>query len=190
MFKIVSAFAMVMFLAGCQSWQEIKEDYNKQYLVEVGSHFTLLVPVVYPRGHARVFLQGQFDSPSVDGIRLASGFRFSGGAGINEYEPYCELEVEGVSDGSFQLFPDEFEVTAVEQTLYPWNIVSLPMQVAANDEGSLDQLTYATTFSLKSSLNPSIRSMSCRQVMDVDIGDYVTVEQMRQALQNVFKVGN
>lgn len=188
MLKSIGILPFIVMLSACSSWQENQRLYDNEYLLAVGSQMELMVPIQYRNGHARVFLQQQLQNVDNQGIGFSSGYQFNGANGINEYEPYCELEVNVVSDGTFKLVPGLFEIVKVTQRVYPWNVVGLPVQVASTDDsGSVSQLTFATDFWLVSKENPDVRKMSCRHVMDQEPTRFVTIKEIWMALEGIFQ---
>ncbi|MCB1735499.1 MAG: hypothetical protein H6981_06635 [Gammaproteobacteria bacterium] len=170
--KLITAAIASTLLAGCQSWSERIAEYDEIYSLKAGDHLVLETEILYPEGHARVKMQGY----GVQGTR-----------GINEYYPYCELEVTTVSDGQFRLHPDRFEVSSFSRRILPWNLTGTPLVVASNDPDSHSQITYVSDIGLRSDTQPEVIKLSCRHVVEPDQRDFVTFAQMQEATQGVLR---
>lgn len=191
--SIVGLVVAATLFSGCSALQKSQDAYAQTYLPQVGQTLTLKVALPFPQGRARVFLQQQIRSlETMDhsgDIKLASGWGLSG-YGINEYEPYCELESRTLSDGTYQLMPDEFTITRVEQMISHINIVQRPQPLVlaqADEDSSYSQMTYITEMWLSSVAQPEIEKMSCRQVMDPGDGRFVTLVEMQAAVAGILK---
>lgn len=192
---VLGLIANAILVSGCSVLQQNNEDFARMYLPQVGQTLTLQVAVPYPHGQARVFLQQQLEPIATiqdSGVlKFASGAALSG-RGVNEYEPYCELEVGTVSDGHYRLMPDVFGITRVEQTVSDMNVVGLdsprPVYLAQSvDDGGLSQITYITDIWLNSVAQPEIYKMSCRQVMDPPDGTWVSLAEMQAATADILR---
>lgn len=159
-------------LGGCAGFDAHFAEYDRQYRLRPGDVLVLETELAFPKDHARVKMQG--DGPV---------------GGVDEYHPYCEMEVTVVSDGSFKLLPDRFEVTRFSERISDTNIASIPLRVAATDDsGGLSQLTFISEMWLKSTSQPEARLLNCRHVVEPQSARSVTVVEMREALQGVFRI--
>ncbi|MCP5142662.1 MAG: hypothetical protein H6926_05195 [Chromatiales bacterium] len=158
-------------LGGCAGFDAHFAEYDKEYRLQPGDVLVLETELAFPKDHARVKMQG--DGPV---------------GGVDEYHPYCEMEVTVVSDGGFKLLPDRFAVWKFSEQILPWNIVSVPMHVASGEPDSHSQITYISDIWLRSANQPEALKMSCRHVVEPQDRRHVTVAEMREALQGVFRI--
>lgn len=89
-------------LGGCAGFDAHFAEYDKEYRLQPGDVLVLETELAFPKDHARVKMQG--DGPV---------------GGVDEYHPYCEMEVTVVSDGGFKLLPDRFAVWKFSEQILP-----------------------------------------------------------------------
>ncbi|MCB1737711.1 MAG: hypothetical protein KDI42_06270 [Gammaproteobacteria bacterium] len=168
--NIIVTLIAATVLSGCQSWTERLAEYDEVYSLKPGDVLVLDTGITFPEGHARVKMQG-------DGM--------VGTGGVDEYHPYCELEVTTVSDGHFRLNPDRFMVWKFSRQIMPWNFTGTPRVIAANDHDSHSQITYVSDVWVRSTTQPEVIKLSCRHVVEPEDRDFVTFAQMQEAIQGV-----
>lgn len=92
----------------------IKDTASPYYNPPVGSHFVLNQAITLPLGDSRVFFQqGQTST-----------------RGFNRFEPHCQLDVKGFSDGNLTLEPKTYEITKVTYKT-PFIVLTEPVRLAS-----------------------------------------------------------
>ena len=114
---------------------------------------------------------------------------FQGGAQVgapNRYEPYCELEVSDVSDGSLELEADRFAVTRVMQRRVADEASGVP---AGIDIFGGSDIFHETHLWLSSAAEPEVRKLICRSwTQDAGRGRYLSVADMQAVLGPSFSL--
>jgi hypothetical protein len=170
-FAVLAALCTTGLLAACES-QPIKDENSQFYSVPLGSRFTLNNEITIPPDNTSVFLQF--------GKTLAS-------KEVDFYKPHCKFELFTISTEARVVKPDAFVVIRIVDQREDVSI-TLPTYAGLSmsyGDGPL-HLTYSTAMYLESKIQPDVFRMDCKRWDDPAIGEYLSINEMRQALGDVF----
>lgn len=167
----VSALSVVSFLSACAG-QDVKDKDSQFFSVPLGSTFTLTREILIQPDNTSVYLQ----NGQVGAAR-----------GVDFYRPHCKFELFTISTEARTVKPDTFTVIRIvdqrEDVSLAWpSYAGLGL---AYGDGPL-HLTYSTAMYLESSIQPDVFRMDCKRWDDPVIGEYLSINEMRQALGDYF----
>jgi hypothetical protein len=174
--KRIVLMAVFLVCGACQSAPTTFDENSSDYPPPVGSRFTLRQELVIPADSAHVDLQA--GRP----VSLSK---------LNQYHPYCRLDVQDVRETPQTLTPDEFLVKRVyrEATdVVARRSVLLPVRRVSDDNGGPTFMIYRTVFILKSAHQPQVRRLSCERWDRPALGDHLSLREIRTALGDYFSV--
>ena len=180
-FPIVAA--IVLIAAGCQSYQG--DEASPYYTVPVGSTLILTRPITIPPDQVGALLQYGQIAPWPQ---------------INAYRPHCKFEVRNRVPNAQTVTPDEFLITRVSRALLPSVSngsvlyarasvgigIGIGIDGVAGDGPSVQ--TFATRMDLGSSRQPNVFRLTCGQWGYPYDGQYLSIDEIRAALGNVFRL--
>ena len=171
-FKLSIGLLAVALLTACGSSQALRDENSQFFSVPPGSTFTLNREITIQPDQTSVYLQN-------GKIELVSNVDF--------YRPHCKFELFTISEQSRLVKPDTFVVTRIvdqrEDVSTKWPLYAgLGM---ARGDGPV-HLTFSTTMYLESSIQPDVFRMNCKQWDWPSIGEFLSINQMRQALGDYF----
>ncbi|MGB5517335.1 MAG: hypothetical protein WBO73_02565 [Gammaproteobacteria bacterium] len=158
-------------LAACES-QTIKDENSQFYSVPLGSRFTLNREITIPPDQTSVYLQYGKTVASRD---------------VDFYYPHCKFELYTISTEGRLVKPDSFVVIRIVDKREDVS-VTLPTYAGLSlsyGDGPL-HMTYSTAMYLESKIQPDVYRMDCKRWDDPAIGEYLSINEMRQALGDVF----
>ena len=166
---------VLLVLGACQSAPMTLDEDSTLYPPPAGSRFTLLQELSIPAHSAHVDLQGGKT------VSLSK---------LNQYHPYCRLEVQDVRETPQSLRPDEFLVKRVYR-----QITDMAGQrpgfirvQKVSDDGGPTILIYHTVFELSSARQPQVRWLTCEHWDRPALGDHLSLRQIRTALGAYFSI--
>ena len=159
-------------LSACDNSQVVKDENSQFYSVSPGSTFTLNREVTIQPDNTSVYLQNGKIEPVKN---------------IDFYKPHCKFELYTISEQARVVKPDTFVVTKIvdqsEDVSTKWpTYAGLGM---AFGDGPV-HLTFSTTMYLESSLQPDVFRMNCKRWDWPATGEYLSINEMRQALGDYF----
>ena len=171
-FIISTGFISAALLSACDNSQVVKDENSQFYSVTPGSTFTLNREVTIQPDNTSIYLQN-------GKIELVKNIDF--------YKPNCKFELYTISEQARQVKPDTFVVTKVvdqsEDVSAKWpTYAGLGMALG---DGPV-HLTFSTTMYLESKLQPDVFRMSCKRWDWPATGEYLSINEMRQALGDYF----
>jgi len=171
--------AGLISLAGCQALRE-PTDPAHSTRVPAGSVLTLHKRLVVTNSHDRIrFYRGA--------VAEDKDFLLT-----KKYEPNCRLVMHrDLRDYDHVITPGRFAIYAVKefddyQILGP-RIVASNGPLLAGDGGIMPQ-EYATVMYLRSAKQTQVDRLVCGHYQDSTEGDYLTIEQIRSALGDIFSL--
>lgn len=176
--RMMTAVLLATVSVGCQTLQDVESAY---YQIPVGSRLVLHKEIPIPPEAARIKIQG--------GEVRHYGL-------VDEYEPFCELEVEEVRSVAQRVHPDEFVITKVDHRTYDVGlsrdrVASLGMRIGFGGDGPL-QTFYATILQLRSEAQPNVLKLTCqndqRAFPGILYARHLTVAEIREALGTLFSL--
>jgi hypothetical protein len=171
-----SWFLVLAVLTAC-SMYDSRDESSYYYAVPVGSSLVL---------HQHVSIQGEQVATYVQNGELMPY------DSVNKHLPNCKFELYTMSEQPRTVDPDTFEIIRVVDEI---ESSSLPkdIQVALRGDalmlGMLDKsyvFNYATMMYLKSENQKDVYRMTCQHWEDIRDDRHLTIEQMRQAMGEVF----
>jgi hypothetical protein len=159
-------------LSACGNSQVVKDENSQFYSVLPGSTFTLNREITIQPDNTAVYLQyGKIEPVSNVGF----------------YKPHCKFELYKISEQARVVKPDTFVVTKVvdqsEDVSTKWpTYAGLGM---AYGDGPV-HLTFSTTMYLESKVQPDVFRINCKRWDDPATGEYLSINEMRQALGDYF----
>ncbi|MBT8129592.1 MAG: hypothetical protein HKO86_06835 [Gammaproteobacteria bacterium] len=163
---------VVVLLTACESSQTVRDEDSQYYSVPLGSTFALNTGITIQPDNTSVYLQ--FGNIETVG-------------NIDFYKPHCKFELYTISEQARQVEPDTFTVTRIvdqrEDVSLEWP------RYAALAMGGYDgpvHLTYSTTMYLDSKMQPDVFRMTCKRWDWPATGEYLSINEMRQALGDYF----
>ena len=170
LFWLASVYAA--FLTACANSQVVGNEDSQFVSVSPGSTFSLSREVTIQPNQTSVYLQN-------GGIELYEN--------IDIFQPHCKFELYAISEQARTVRPDSFAVTRIVDRI---NEVSKGSpryaSLAVAVGGGPMHKTYSTKMYLESTLQPDVFRMDCMQWDWVNMGKYVSINQMRQALGDYF----
>ena len=171
-FIISTGLISAALLSACDNSQVVKDENSQFYSVTPGSTFTLNREVTIQPDNTSIYLQN-------GKIELVKNIDF--------YKPNCKFELYTISEQARQVKPDTFVVTKVvdqsEDVSAKWpTYAGLGMALG---DGPV-HLTFSTTMYLESKLQPDVFRMSCKRWDWPATGEYLSINEMRQALGDYF----
>lgn len=142
------------------------------FSVPLGSTFTLHREITIPPDQTSVYLQNGTLGASRD---------------VDFYKPNCKFELFTISVEARRVKPDTFVVIRIvdqrEDVSLTWpTYAGLGM---ASGDGPI-HLTFSTTMYLESNIQPDVFRMNCKRWDHPAIGEFVSINEMRQALGDYF----
>jgi hypothetical protein len=170
-YKLLPLLFAVTFMLACES-QAVKDENSQFFSVPLGSTFTLNREIRIQPDQTSVYLQNGKSGASRD---------------VDFYKPHCKFELFTISTEARVVKPDTFVVTRIvdrrEDVSTSWpTYAGLGM---ARGDGPI-HLTYSTTLYLESKIQPDVYRMDCKRWDDPVIGEYLSINEMRQALGDYF----
>jgi len=159
-------------LSACGNSPTLRDENSQFFSVPLGSTFTLNRELTIQPDQTSVYLQN-------GKIELVSNVDF--------YRPHCKFELFTISEQARVVEPDTFVVTRIvdqrEDVATQWPLYAgLGMAVG---DGPI-HLTFSTTMYLESRIQPDVFRMNCKQWDWPNTGDFLSINQMRQALGDYF----
>jgi len=167
--------AVFLVLGACQSAPTNIDENSTLYPPPPGSRFTLKQALTIPANSAHVDLQGG------QAVSLSK---------LNQYRPYCRLDVQEVRETSQSVQPDEFLAKRVYRQTN--DVVAqrsglVRVRRVSNDGGPTFMI-YRTVFELQSERQPQVRRLTCEHWDRPALGDHLSLRQIRTALGEFFSV--
>ena len=170
---LLLSLCLTVWLTGCTS-SEVKDESSPFYSVPAGSMLTLNRDITIPGDKVAAYVQ--------DGKVL-------GYNDVDWYRPNCKFEIYTMSDQPRQVSPDSFRITKVVDEIESSSLQGHVHYASVVVGMGLDRsqvFNYATMMHLHSDMQPDVFRMTCQHWEDVVDDRYLSVEQMRQALGEVF----
>jgi len=170
---LLLSLCLPVWLAGCTGSQ-LRDEASPFYSVPAGSVLTLNRDITIPGNKVAAYVQ--------DGKVL-------GYNDVDWYRPNCKFELYTISEQPRQVRADSFSITRVVDEIESSSLQGQVYYVAMVVGMGLDRsyvFNYATKMYLHSELQPDVYRMTCQHWEDVVDDRYLSVEQMRQAMGDVF----
>ncbi len=166
---------LAAILAACRTLEDKDAAY---YQIPEGSRLVLHQQLQIPANAARIAIQ----SGQVRRYRL-----------VNEFYPYCELEVKQVKSTPQSLKPDEFLIQQVRRRVYSVGLspdataaTGLTSALSINNGDGPRQTFYATIFYLHSDRQPKVLKLTCesdqRAFPGIIYARHLTISEIQTAL--------
>ena len=159
-------------LSACDNSLAVRDENSQFFSVPLGSTFTLNREITIQPDQTSVYLQ----NGSIVLVR-----------DVDFYRPHCKFELFTISEQARVVDPDTFVVTRIvdqrEDVSTEW-----PRYAALGMSG-VDgpvHLTYSTTMYLESKIQPDVFRMNCKRWDWPATGDFLSINEMRQALGDYF----
>ena len=160
------------FLAACDDSRVVGDEDSTFFSVPPGSTFTLNREITIQPHQTSVYLQN-------GEILLVRNVDF--------YRPHCKFELFTISEQARVVEPDTFVVTRIidqrEDVSTHWPLYASLSVMGGN--GPM-HITYSTTMYLESQQQPDVLRMNCKQWDWINTGEFLSINQMRQALGDYF----
>lgn len=172
--------AATLLLGACQDSSTVRDVAGANRFIQLeGASVVLKQTLRVPAGKARVFLQ--------DG-QVSSGF--------DSYRPHCAFEIKSVQHDGFDIEPDTFVISRVQNSLQqvvsaePVRVAGLRLAAGAGIDGGGSASYYeGYHFWLSSVAQPDVRRMSCFGVFAQPYDLYPpTVEEIGRALGGIAEI--
>jgi len=171
-FSLSIGLISAALLAACDNSQRLKDEDSPYYSISIGSTFTLNREITIQPDQTSVYLQ-------YGKIELVRNIDF--------YKPHCKFELYTISEQSRVVNPDTFVVTRIvdEREDVAAKLPDYAGLGMAFDTGPVN-LTYSTTMYLESKKQPDVFRMTCKHWDWPSMGEYLSINEMRQALGDYF----
>jgi hypothetical protein len=159
-------------LTACSNSSVVGNEDSQFFSVSPGSTFTLSREITIQPDQTSVYLQN-------GSIKLYRN--------IDIFRTHCKFELYSISEQARTVKPDTFSVVRVvdrrDDVSTAWPLYAgLDLAV---DGGPMHK-TFSTKMYLESKLQPDVFSMDCMKWDWINIGEFVNISQMRQALGDYF----
>jgi hypothetical protein len=158
-------------LAGCQSWSQPNPN-SSFFRPPAGSTLTLTRPITIPADKLAVYVQ--------DGTLERD-------AQINHYRPYCKFELRTRAPDARQVEPDTFTIERTRQDI-PLAMRDSNLVPVGMDGDGMKYFIYETILDLRSTRQPEVSRLTCTQWQYPPFMQHVTINEMRQALGDLFRL--
>ena len=159
-------------LTACSNSQVIGNENSQFFSVSPGSTFELSREITIQPDQTSVYLQN-------GGIEAYEN--------IDIFRPHCKFELYTISEQARTVKPDTFAVSRIVDRMNDVSTGSpryASLAVAMN--GGPMHKTFSTKMYLESTQQPDVFRMDCMQWDWINVGKYVSISQMRQALGDYF----
>lgn len=169
---ILILFIIFFALTACES---LLVDGSPFVEAPLNSRLVLKQELKIPSGQVAVFLQ--------DGIIVTA-------AAVRVRRPNCKFEIRTIDDKVRKVMPDEFRII---RYFLDRNFVSSGAVMVASvgmvfaDAGGATAEVYTTEMFLHSENQPDVLRLSCEHWEDPADGNYLTLDQIKQALGQVIQ---
>jgi len=151
-------------------------DENSPFVtVPAGTRLTLKGPLPVRAGQTRLYLQQGLILPPDD---------------VDVTVPYCWLGLSAAPAADFKLQPGVFTVARVDDGTTDAEDSELPLPATADGEQALDtaDVLYRTVLFVRSGGQPTLDTVTCEQLDDVRLGQYLSISDIRIALGALFSL--
>lgn len=174
--KIVSLMFMLVVLSACQNLIPADETLP-YYKTPVGSTLVLNHDLIIPANRLSVYIQ--------------NGHVTAGGA--NQYYPHCKLELRQKHSSSQRVTADEFTIYRSTQhrtrfTYLQPQLIPASTQLFFNSGDRSSPVSWASFLYLRSERQPGVMLMTCTVWADLSEGRYLSIQDIRQTLGDVFSI--
>ena len=160
------------WLTACSNSQVVGNEDSQFFSVSPGSTITLSREIVIQPNQTSVYLQKGSIEPY---------------SNIDIFRPHCKFELYTISEQARTIKPDTFVVIRIvdrrDDVSTGWPLYA-GLGVAV-DGGPMHK-TYSTNMYLESTQQPDVFRMNCMQWDWINVGEFVSIGQMRQALGDYF----
>ncbi|NOX09109.1 MAG: hypothetical protein GXP22_06425 [Gammaproteobacteria bacterium] len=171
--RILLLLLSMLMLSACQD-SLVRPETSPHYRISTDAQLVLHRALTIPAKSVRVRVQG--------GRVMKMG-------SIDIYYPYCELEVNTLSQEDQLIQPDRFTIYKVNREE---QYSSLDRRLAAINHGAdnilgyVSIIGYANEYYLRSVRQPDVTRLTCLHWMDPGDGYYPSLAEVKQALGSVF----
>ena len=176
-YTLILGVFSALLLGACGGSQVARDENSQFFSIPVGSTFTLNRELTVDPDRTSVHLQNGRVSP----VR-----------GIDIYRPNCKFELFTISERARTVEPDTFVVTRIVDQLEDvstqrplYASLSVAEGGGGGNGGPLHQ-NYSTIMWLESNKQPDVFRLSCRRWDFINLGEYLSINEMRQALGDYF----
>lgn len=171
-YLLLAALIITVPLAACYDANVVKDTSSQFYSVTIGSTFTLNKQITILPDMTSTYLQYGKTGRSRD---------------IDFYYPNCKFELYTISESERTVQPDSFVVTKIidQAEDASLNGIHYASMALVRSDGPVF-LNYLTMMYLKSEKQPDVYRITCQNWDEVPRGKYLSIDQMRQALGDVF----
>ena len=164
----------IVFLTACQSWHEPSEN-SPYYAIPVGTRLILNQPLTISAEKASVYIQRG---------KIVPYHR------RDTYYANCKFEVNTVKQVSQTIEPDEFVVHRVSQYIEVSRFFAPGTLLAQSggDQGDVMSKLYSRLIYLRSSKQPDVLRIACGRWDDSPVSNHLTIQEIRNALGDLFTV--
>jgi hypothetical protein len=151
-------------------------DENSPFVtVPAGTRLTLKSPLPVRAGQTRLYLQQGLILPPDD---------------VDVTVPYCWLGLARAPAADSKLQPNVFTVARVDDGTTDAEDSELPLPTTPDGEQPLDtaDVLYRTVLFVRSSAQPALDTVTCEQLDDVRLGQYLSISDIRIALGALFSL--
>jgi hypothetical protein len=171
MYKIIIPVLLLVGLAACAPAIS-RDETSYFYSVPVGSTIELKQTVtILPEQVAVLMQYGQYRTES----------------NLDKYYPHCKFEIYSIAETRRTVQPDRFTIIRVVDSME--ETTQLPMQPLASlnfSAGGPSVYNYITEMYLRSDRQPGVYRMTCMHWESIIDDRYLTVQQMREAMGELF----
>lgn len=169
------ALLCAALLTACSSSPVVGTEDSQFFSVQPGSTFRLNREITIQPDQTSVYLQNGNIEPV---------------ANVDFYKPHCKFELLTIADQARTVVPDTFVVTRIvdeseDVSTQTPRYASLHLASGGGVDGPI-HLTFSTTMYLESNRQPDVFRMNCKQWDWPPTGDFVSINEMRQALGDYF----
>jgi hypothetical protein len=170
---LLLTLCLPVWLTGCTG-SEVRDEASPFYSVPADSMLTLNRALTIPANRVAVYMQ----NGNVLGYN-----------DVDWYQPNCKFELYTMSEQSRTVSADSFRITRVVDEIESSSLQERVQYVSLVVGLGLDRsyvFNYATMMYLHSDVQPDVYRMTCQHWEDVVDDRYLSIEQMRQAMGEVF----
>ncbi len=151
-------------------------DENSPFVtVPAGSQLILKTPLPFRAGQTRLYLQQGLIMPPED---------------VDVTTPYCWLELTPAPVADVKLQPGTFTVARVNDGTTDADDSELPMPPSQDGEPPLASadVLYRTVLFVRGAQPSTLNTVTCEQLDDVQLGQYLSISDIRVALGALFSL--
>lgn len=168
--SVLTCCLLLMLLSACER-SMVRDESSPLYSIPAGSTLVLNTSLTIAPDHVSVYFQ--------DGSQLDEQL-------LERYRPYCKFEIRTMQEYARQVQADSFLIESVYDSIEQVSLDGVRYARLWHASDMPAVYTYTTYLELVSPRQPDVLRMSCMHWESVLDDNFLSIEQMRRAMGDVF----